>query len=218
MFSTTWVKRHRWHSWRLSLRMNITNLELAQIILRYFEQIKDFWCQWPWGNLLLWTWWCRYLHGSCFNSRFHRGWKEGGTGELGSFVTVDLFACNFIYFTCTILRPMRFSFCQHCAWQQRQRERERRKEETRREEKRKEGKGREEKRDEERHHCTQTATFFTLSFVLRVAIALPLRCHCVAIALPLLLESSSTKQKKLHDTAEPLDKNPWRFFRLPWGS
>ena len=61
-------------------------------------------------------------------------------------------------------------------------ERERRKEETRREEKRKEGKGREEKRDEERHHCTQTATFFTLSFVLRVAIALPLRCHCIAIA------------------------------------
>ena len=219
MFSTTWVKRHRWHSWRLSLRMNITNLELAQIILRYFEQIKDFWCQWPWGNLLLWTWWCRYLHGSCFNSRFHRGWKEGGTGELGSFVTVDLFACNFIYFTCTILRPMRFSFCQHCAWQQRQREREKkRRDEKRREEKRKEGKGREEKRDEERHHCTQTATFFTLSFVLRVAIALPLRCHCVAIALPLLLESSSTKQKKLHDTAEPLDKNPWRFFRLPWGS
>ena len=160
---------------------------------------------WPWGNLLLWTWWCRYLHGSCFNSRFHRGWKEGGTGELGSFVTVDLFACNFIYFTCTILRPMRFSFCQHCAWQQRQRERERRKEETRREEKRKEGKGREEKRDEERHHCTQTATFFTLSFVLRVAIALPLRCHCVAIALPLLLESSSTKQKKLF----MIQRNRW---------
>ena len=174
MFSTTWVKRHRWHSWRLSLRMNITNLELAQIILRYFEQIKDFWCQWPWGNLLLWTWWCRYLHGSCFNSRFRRGWKEGGTGELGSFVTVHLFACNFIYFTCTILRSV-FASIVHG---NKDRERERRKEETRREEKRKEGKGRGEKRDEERHHCTQTATFFTLSFVLRVVIALPLRCHC----------------------------------------
>ena len=216
MFSTTWVKRHRWHSWRLSLRMNITNLELAQIILRYFEQIKDFWCQWPWGNLLLWTWWCRYLHGSCFNSRFRRGWKEGGTGELGSFVTVDLFACNFIYFTCTILRSMRFSFCQHCAWQQRQRERERRKEETRREEKRRERKGREEERRETKRDIIvhkQQRSSHCPSFCV-----LPLHCHCVAIALPLLLESSSTKQEKLHDTAEPLDKNPLRFFRLPWGS
>jgi len=60
---------------------------------------------------------------------------------------------------------------------EREREKKRR-DEKRREEKRKEGKGRGEKRDEERHHCTQTATFFTLSFVLRVAIALPLRCNC----------------------------------------
>ena len=89
-------------------------------------------------------------------------------------MTVDLFACNFIYFTCTILRSV-FASIVHG-------NKDREREKKRRDEKRREEKGREGKRDEERHHCTQTATFFTLSFVLRVAIALPLRCHCVAIA------------------------------------
>ena len=173
MFSTTWVKRHRWHSWRLSLRMNITNLELAQIILRYFEQIKDFWCQWPWGNLLLWTWWCRYLHGSCFNSRFRRGWKEGGTGELGSFVTVDLFACNFIYFTCTILRSV-FASIVHG-------NKDREREKKRRDEKRREEKGREGKRREERRRET---SLYTNSNVLHIVLRFAC-CHCIAIALPL---------------------------------